>query len=121
VHSTEEEGQDVGMSDHDLPAPIQRFVDATNRGDSEAFADAFTDDAYLNDWGREFHGRDGVLSWNRTDNIGVNAHFDVVDVAPGPDPDSVVVTMTVSGDGYNGTGPLLFGLRGDRIASLRIS
>ncbi|MDN4613190.1 nuclear transport factor 2 family protein [Leifsonia sp. F6_8S_P_1B] len=109
------------MPDIQLPPPVQRFVDATNRGDSEAFVDVFTDDAYLNDWGREFHGHDGVRDWDRTDNIGVNSHFDVVGIEPGPDADTVVVTMTVSGDGYNGTGPLVFGLRGDRIASLRIS
>jgi ketosteroid isomerase-like protein len=108
------------MSEHDLPAPIQRFVDATNRGDSEAFADTFTDDAYLNDWGREFHGREGVLSWDRTDNIGVNAHFELVDVTPGAQPDSYLVTLTVSGDGYNGTGPMTFTLRDGLIAELLI-
>jgi hypothetical protein len=36
------------------------MIDSTNRGDSEAFIASFTDDAYLVDWGREFHGHDGV-------------------------------------------------------------
>jgi hypothetical protein len=31
------------------------------------------------------------------------------------------VTLTVTGDGFNGTGPMNFGLRDGRIASLRIS
>ena len=50
-----------------VPAPLQAFIDATNRGDSEAFTSVFAEDAVLDDWGRTFHGRDGVASWNRTD------------------------------------------------------
>lgn len=44
------------MTENHLPAAIQNFVEATNRADSDAFVAAFTEDAYLNDWGREFHG-----------------------------------------------------------------
>ncbi|MDR6969787.1 nuclear transport factor 2 family protein [Leifsonia shinshuensis] len=109
------------MAETSVPEPIQQFVDATNRGDTEAFVDAFTDDAFLNDWGREFHGREGVRRWNETDNIGVNAHFDIVSVVPADEPDTYIATLTVTGDGYNGTGPMTFRLDGTRIASLRIS
>ena len=105
----------------DLPAPIRTFIEATNAGDSDAFAAAFTEDARVDDWGRKFHGRDGVRSWDRTDNIGVNAHFEVVSAAPGPGPDCMTVVLTVTGDGYNGTGPMVFCLRDGLIAGLRIS
>ncbi|MEU0155132.1 nuclear transport factor 2 family protein [Micromonospora fulviviridis] len=109
------------MTSTGIPAPIQTFIDATNRADSDAFVAAFTDDAYLNDWGREFHGRDGVRSWDRTDNIGVQSHFELVGIEPGTDPDSYVATLKVSGNGFNGTGPMAFRLRDGLIASLRIS
>ena len=109
------------MSDVVLPAPIKVFIDATNRGDTESFVAAFTDDAYLNDWGREFHGHDGVRSWDATDNIGVRSHFELVGVEPGKRDDEYVVTLTVSGDGFNGTGPMLFTVRDDLIARLEIS
>ncbi|MEU4480563.1 nuclear transport factor 2 family protein [Micromonospora sp. NPDC023966] len=109
------------MSSTSIPAPIQTFIDATNRADSEAFVAAFTDDAYLNDWGREFHGRDGVRSWDRTDNIGVQSHFELVGIEAGTEPDSYVATLKVSGNGFNGTGPMTFRLRDGLIASLRIS
>ncbi|GAA3749686.1 nuclear transport factor 2 family protein [Streptomyces tremellae] len=108
------------MTAPQLPALIRTFVDTTHAGDSDAFAAAFTPDAYLNDWGREFHGREGVRAWDRTDNIGVHSHFDVVTLAPGEGPDEHVVTLTVTGDGYNGTGPMRFTLRDGLIARLTI-
>ena len=109
------------MTDTDIPAAIRAFIESTNHGDSEAFAAAFTDDAYLNDWGREFRGRDGVRDWNRTDNIGVQSHFELIAIKPGPDPDSYIATLKVTGNGYNGTGPMTFHVRDGLIASLRIS
>ncbi|AWB94115.1 ketosteroid isomerase [Aeromicrobium chenweiae] len=104
-----------------IPAAIERFVSATNDGDTEAFVAAFTPDAYLNDWGREFHGRDGVRSWSSTDNIGVQSHFDVVSVEQPDSPGTYVVVLRVSGNGYNGTGPLTFVLQDGLIARLIIS
>ncbi len=102
------------------PDAIQRFVEATNRGDSDAFVAAFTEDAHLDDWGRSFEGRAGVRSWDGTDNIGVQSHFDLLDVQPGDAEEEYVVTLRVSGDGYNGTGPMTFRLRDGLIADLRI-
>jgi hypothetical protein len=109
------------MTHDSLPAPIRAFIDATNAADSDAFVATFTPDAYLNDWGREFHGHQGVRAWNRTDNIGVHSHFDLVSATPGEQNGSHIVTLTVSGDGYNGTGPMRFDLRDGLIARLVIS
>ena len=92
----------------DLPGSVQAFVDATNAGDTEAFLQTFSADPYLNDWGREFHGRDGVASWNQTDNIGVRSQFEVQGVRV--EDGTYVVTMKVSGAGFNGIGPLAFTL-----------
>jgi hypothetical protein len=102
------------------PAAIQAFVDATNSGDSEAFVAAFTGDAHLDDWGRSFRGHEGVRAWDSTDNIGVQAHFDLLDVTPGEGENEYVATLRVSGNGYNGTGPMTFRLRDGLIADLRI-
>jgi hypothetical protein len=107
------------MTASELPPAISQFIDATNAGDSASFLDAFSSDANLNDWGREFHGRDEIADWNRTDNIGVRSHFDLVESAE-TSPGVHRVVLTVTGDGYNGTGPMEFSLRDGKIASVRI-
>ena len=100
------------------PTAVQRMIDATNAGNSEAFLAAFTPDAYLEDWGRGFHGRDEIARWNQTDNIGKRSHFEAVRTT-GTDP-HYVVTLTVTGDGYNGTSDITFEVDGDQISRLII-
>jgi ketosteroid isomerase-like protein len=109
------------MTDAPLPAPIATFIDTTNAGDSDGFVAAFTDDAVLVDWGREFHGREGAAAWNQTDNIGRGAHFEVVDWQQGTEPDTYVVTITVSGGGFNGTGPIEFAVRDGLLSRMTIT
>ncbi len=111
-----------GMSlSSDVPIPVQRFIDATNAGDAEALTSAFTQDAFLSDCGREFHGHDGVSAWDRTDNIGEGSHFDLLGVKPGDTPQEVVVTVMVTGEGFTGTSDLAFTLRGESISRLVIA
>ena len=100
----------TAMSEPNLPPAIEAFVETTNRGDSDGFVAAFSSDAYLNDWGREFHGHDGVASWNTTDNIGKQAHFEVHGIRPGSTDDEYLLEVTVSGNGYNGPGTFTFQL-----------
>jgi len=106
---------------HDLPPALRTFVDATNDADPERFVTAFTDDAFLDDWGRTFHGREGVASWDRTDNIGKRSRFAVRGVRPGSTPDEVLLDVTVAGDGYNGPATFTILLRDELIARLVIS
>ncbi|MEU2281890.1 nuclear transport factor 2 family protein [Streptomyces sp. NPDC013178] len=109
------------MTTIETPTAIQMFIEATNRGDVEAFAAAFTHDADLDDWGREYHGRDGVRAWDRTDNIGVQAHLELDAIEPGSSSYTYGATLTVTGNGHNGTGLMTFSLRDGLIASLRIT
>ncbi|MFF2371665.1 YybH family protein [Agromyces sp. NPDC058110] len=109
------------MSDDRVPAALRAFIDSTNRGDTEAFLDGFTDDASLDDWGRVFHGRDGIASWNETDNIGKRTHFELVGIEATDAADTVIATLTVTGDGYNGTGPITFTSSGDKLRRVVIA
>ncbi|MFC8796709.1 nuclear transport factor 2 family protein [Streptomyces griseoincarnatus] len=104
-----------------VPAVIQEFIDATNAGDTERFVATFTDDAYLNDWGREFHGPDGVRSWNETDHIGMKSRLEVVSVEPGAAAGDYTATIKVTSNRFNGTGPFKFTLRDGKIARLVLS
>ncbi len=103
----------------ETPVAVRRMIEATNAGDSDAFVDAFTDDAYLEDWGREFHGRAGVARWNESDNIGRNAHFEATGTVE--QGGRYVVTLVVSGDGFNGTSDIAFEVEDQRIRSMIIS
>jgi len=102
------------------PSPISAFIDATNAGDSEAFVAAFTADGSLDDWGRVSRGHDGIREWDRTDNIGKQSHFELVDIAEETEPETYLVRLKVTGNGFNGTSPFRFTLRGDLIESVVI-
>jgi hypothetical protein len=103
----------------EIPAAVARMVEATNAGDHAAFVATFTEDAYLEDWGRQFRGHDGVASWDETDNIGKNAHFEALRTRR--DGETYVVTIAVTGDGFNGTSDFAFQVDGDRIRSMVIA
>jgi hypothetical protein len=103
----------------DVPLPIQRMIDATNSADRAAFLECFTPDAFLNDWGSKYRGRDEIARWNETDNIGKQSQMRILAIRKtGAVYES---TIDVRGKGYNGEGKLAFRLAGDRIAELIIS
>jgi hypothetical protein len=102
-----------------VPEEIQRFVDATNAGDTAAFLECFAENAFLSDWGREFTGRAGVSRWNDTDNIGVHSHLLIRNVVPNGHRYQLLVI--VNGDGFNGDGTMTFTLADGRISRLEIS
>lgn len=104
-----------------VPPVIYEFVEATNAADTERFVATFADDAYLNDWGREFRGQDGVRSWNETDNIGMQSQFELISVLPGSADGEYTASIKVTSNRFNGTGPFRFELRDGKIASLVLS
>ncbi|MDQ0729149.1 nuclear transport factor 2 family protein [Microbacterium sp. W4I20] len=99
----------------ETPAPISAFIDATNAGDSDAFVAAFTEDGSLNDWGRVASGHEGIRHWDQTDNIGKQSQFELINIAAESEPDTYLVHLQVSGNGFNGVSPFRFTLRDDRI------
>jgi hypothetical protein len=101
-----------------LPAPVQAVFDATNAGDTTAFLDAFTADGVVDDWGREFRGREAIRHWSDGENIGVHATFEVTAVHE-HDGDHVV-TATVGGGGFNGPSHFTFRVDGDHVARMTI-
>ncbi|MDR0200205.1 MAG: nuclear transport factor 2 family protein [Streptococcaceae bacterium] len=105
----------------DLPQVLQDFLDRTNAGDTAGWLACFAESAYVNDWGREFHGLEGAASWDKTDNIGVHMHFTYRGVKEGKEPDEFIVSITAKSGLFNGDGDLTFGLTPDhtKILTLR--
>ncbi|MBN9605482.1 MAG: nuclear transport factor 2 family protein [Actinomycetales bacterium] len=103
----------------ELPAPVAAAIDATNRGDSEAFIAAFAADAVLSDWGKEFAGREAIREWDRSDNIGRGARFEVLGVEQ--EGGLCRVAVEVSGGGFNGTSEFAFRVADGLIARFEIT
>jgi hypothetical protein len=102
----------------ETPPAVLRMVEATNAADSDAFVAAFAEDAYLEDWGRGFRGRDGIAQWDQSDNIGRQSHFEVRSTRA--EGDGYVVTLAVTGGGFNGTSDFYFEVADDLITSMII-
>jgi hypothetical protein len=90
-----------------LAEPIAAYIKAINDHNSDAFPACFTDDALVNDIGRDFHGAAAIKEWSDREIFGANVTLEVTAVAVG---DGVtIVTTKVDGD-YDRTGlpdPLL--------------
>jgi ketosteroid isomerase-like protein len=55
-----------------VPEPIERFVVAVNRGDTEAFLAFFPEDGGVDDLGRRFEGHDAIRAWSDREFVGAN-------------------------------------------------
>ncbi|ASU83711.1 nuclear transport factor 2 family protein [Nocardiopsis gilva YIM 90087] len=107
------------MSTATLPAPLDRFFDVVNSGDSQGFLDFFGTDGVVNDWGREFTGRQEISGWNDREFIGANMRLDVEDVALRDS--EVAVTAQVTSSGFNGPSTFTFVIEGEQIKLMRIT
>jgi hypothetical protein len=102
----------------DLPEPVARLIDAANANDTDAFLASFGPDGVVDDWGREFHGRDAIRGWSDHEFIGVNVTLDVIGVEQRDG--ATTVTAQVGGDGFNGPSHFTFDLQGELVARMTI-
>lgn len=102
-----------------LDPAVQAMIDATNRGDSAAFLNAFAENAVLEDWGRTFTGKAEIAQWNLDENIGTQNHLRVTGVERNGM--QLRVTVSVTGKGYNGDGTFVFDIGPKGIMRLVIS
>jgi ketosteroid isomerase-like protein len=63
-----------------LPAVIGRFIKATNDHDGDAFISCFANDAMVNDFARNFRGRDAIKQWSDKEMIGDKVTFAIDEV-----------------------------------------
>ena len=92
------------------PVRSRRPWTPRNRGDVEAFLGVFDEAGVVDDWGREFAGRNAIRRWSDAEFIGKLATVAVV----GVEHDGVGV------DGFNGPSHFGFDLDGSKITRMTI-
>jgi hypothetical protein len=53
-----------------LPAVIEEFIRATNEHNGDVFISTFADDAFVNDFARNFKGKEEIRKWSDKEMIG---------------------------------------------------
>ena len=102
----------------DLPSPVKEFVEVVNAHDEPGFLDAFTEDGVVDDWGREFAGREAIKAWSDMEFIGATGTMDVQPVTVDDGRVSVVADWRSSH--ANGISEFTFDTTGDRIERMTI-
>lgn len=106
------------MSNTEVPAPVQKMIDAINDADTEAFVAAFTADGFVSDWGNVKAGPDGVRAWAGSDAIGAGAQMTVLSAST--EGDTTSIRFGWSSRVFNGESDGIFVVDGDRLASFTI-
>ncbi|MEN2978694.1 nuclear transport factor 2 family protein [Tistrella bauzanensis] len=106
--------------DMQLPAPIAAYFEADRRGNADAVAACFSDDAVVTDERRTHTGREAIRRW--TADASATVSYMVAPFAIGMDGNRMVVTSQVSGT-FPGS-PIdlryVFTVEGGKIAALEI-
>ena len=101
-----------------VPGPVQAVLDAANDGNVDAFLDCCGAGGAVDDWGREFAGRDAIRRWSDAEFIGVDVTLAVTGVST--EGDETTVKAQVGGSGFNGPSTFTFAVRDDRVARMTI-
>ncbi|MBL4918552.1 nuclear transport factor 2 family protein [Szabonella alba] len=107
------------MTTIETPEILTRFVDAVNRGDTEGFLACFTEDGVVNDWGRPFHGHDGIRRWSDGEFIGAKGKLTVQSTALHGN--TVVMKANWASRVFTGDSVFTFTLSGGRIREMKIT
>ena len=103
----------------EIPNPVDAFIDVVNRHERESCLDFFTDDGFVDDWGRVFTGRDAIAGWSDREFIGANGTLTPQQVTVDDNGDVIVIGDWRSTHA-NGLSRFTFRSRGDRIVSMTI-
>lgn len=104
-----------------LTPEVRNLIDAANLGDTDAFLAAFTPhQGVIDDWGRTFHGPEGIRRWSDAEFIGKHVSLKVIHFYSIVDGE-VVVIAEVGGDGFNGPSTFTFLLADGKVTQMRIT
>lgn len=106
------------MADLQIPEPVAGFIDTVNAHDEQGFLDAFTTDGIVDDWGREFVGRDAIHQWSDKEFIGSTGVLTPEEVAV--DGTEVTVIGDWRSTHANGRSSFTFSIAGDKLSRMTI-
>jgi hypothetical protein len=109
-----------GAEQFNLPWPIKAVIQATNKGDSKAFVDAFARESAVNDWGQVHAGKGEIGAWDKRSNSGTGRQLRVTGVSKLGDETLVLLEITSADGETKESGTFSFQLRGDRVGMLEI-
>jgi len=108
-----------------LPAVINAFIKATNDHNGDAFIACFADDAFCNDFARNFWGKAAIKQWSDKEMIGDKVTFKIDEAIEHYG--EYLVTALTDGNYDKSKSPdptyldYFFTLRGDKIVTLIIT
>lgn len=102
----------------ELPTPVREFVEAVNAHDEDRFLDALGDHGAVDDWGRDFIGREAIRTWSEKEFIGAVGTMEVQQVTE--EPGRVVVVADWRSNHANGLSQFTFDLEDGRITKMTI-
>lgn len=106
------------MTTLQIPEPIRGFIAAINENDTDAFINAFSATAFVDDWGTKYTGREEITAWSDRELLGAGGKFTAERVTR--DSDSITVVGDWRSSFANGPSLFRFELLGDKIASMTI-
>ncbi|MEV5646775.1 nuclear transport factor 2 family protein [Nocardia sp. NPDC052254] len=106
--------------DLEIPSPVDTVIGVVNQHEAQRFLDSFTEDGFVDDWGRIFTGRDAIAAWSDREFIGSDGTLTPQEVTVDDDTGDVTVVGDWRSNHANGLSRFTFRSRGDRIASMTI-
>jgi ketosteroid isomerase-like protein len=103
-----------------LPRPIVDYLVAERSKDAAAQSKCFTDDAVVNDEGRDYHGRDEIRAWKEEARAKYQYDLEPLDASINGDIVTVVARLKGNFPGSPVDVDHTFTLENDKIASLVI-
>ncbi len=101
-----------------LPPPIDRFVAAVNRGDTDGFLALMPADAVVDDWGRRFAGHAAIRRWSDREFVGAKGTLTPLAVAGAGG--EVTLDADWKSNFYSGASRMVFRIDGGMVREMRI-